>query len=534
MRSSFWKRQPAKTPGRIFITEQDLTPDDLDLAVESYPGLLTNPDTFNKQRSSVTPAATLGLLPTKRTVPTLPQTTQRAASNPSGPSKSSTGTSRFAQFVQETNKEWASDDADDDDNPMALAQRLAGMSVQASISATGTASNLPNVDGTSTAARPSTDGLPPIQRTLSGSSNPRRSRDSEESGRLSMTARTLSDPKLEQRNLREMHQLNSRLARVERFEKCLAEPNVDLAKLRKLSWNGIPEQLRPMAWQLLMGFLPANADRRDPTLTRKRKEYADCVAQTFAQGPDGLEPALWHQIQIDVPRTCPTSPLFQDPVVQQSLARILYCWADRHPASGYVQGINDLVTPFYVVFLSAELAIDPEQATTADIPDILLTQVEADSFWCLSKLLDGIQDNYIHAQPGIIRQIEKLKELVARINGKLAQHLQGEGVEFIQFAFRWMNCLLMREVSLKNTIRMWDTYLSEGSLGFSEFHVYVCAAFLVKWADVLLKMDFQEIMLFLQAVPTQSWTDKEVEVLLSEAFMWQSLFHHAPNHYSTK
>ena len=29
----------------------------------------------------------------------------------------------------------------------------------------------------------------------------------------------------------------------------------------------------------------------------------------------------------------------------------------------------------------------------------------------------------------------------------------------MQFAFRWMNCLLMREISVKNTIRMWDTYL---------------------------------------------------------------------------
>ncbi|RKP34728.1 rab-GTPase-TBC domain-containing protein [Dimargaris cristalligena] len=351
---------------------------------------------------------------------------------------------------------------------------------------------------------------------------------------LSLSHRTLSDPKLEQRNLKEMVHLNSRLARVERFAACLSEPNVDLAKLRKLSWNGIPEEYRAMTWQLLMGFLPSNADRREQTLFRKRKEYEDCVAQTFAQGVEGLDPGLWHQIQIDVPRTFPTSPLFQDPVIQQSLARILYCWADRHPASGYVQGINDLVTPFFLVFLCSHIATDPEHSTSADIPDALLNQVEADSFWCLSKLLDGIQDNYIHAQPGILRQISKLKELIARINGKLASHLENEGVEFIQFAFRWMNCLLMREVSLKNTIRMWDTYLSEGSTGFSEFHVYICAAFLVKWTDVLLKMDFQEIMLFLQSVPTKSWTEKEIEVLLSEAFMYQSLYHHAPNHYSKK
>jgi hypothetical protein len=41
----------------------------------------------------------------------------------------------------------------------------------------------------------------------------------------------------------------------------------------------------------------------------------------------------------------------------------------------------------------------------------------------------------------------------------LSTHLDHNNVEFIQFAFRWMNCLLMREISVQNTIRMWDTYL---------------------------------------------------------------------------
>lgn len=36
----------------------------------------------------------------------------------------------------------------------------------------------------------------------------------------------------------------------------------------------------------------------------------------------------------------------------QVFERILFIWAIRHPASGYVQGMNDLVTPFFVVFLS--------------------------------------------------------------------------------------------------------------------------------------------------------------------------------------
>lgn len=69
--------------------------------------------------------------------------------------------------------------------------------------------------------------------------------------------------------------------------------------------------------------------------------------------------------------------------------------------------------------------------------------------------------------------------------------MEEQGVEFMQFAFRWMNCLLMREISVKCTIRMWDTYLAEGTDAFSQFHLYVCSAFLVKWSEKLQKMDFQ-------------------------------------------
>ncbi|CAG8838099.1 16870_t:CDS:2, partial [Racocetra persica] len=128
-------------------------------------------------------------------------------------------------------------------------------------------------------------------------------------------------------------------------------------------------------------------------------------------------------------------------------------------------------------------------------------------------------DNYTFAQPGIQRQISTLKDLITRINEPLATHLREEGLEFIQFAFRWMNCLLMREMSLKNTIRMWDTYLAEDTDGFSEFHLYVCAAFLVKWADEIKSMDFQGIMMFLQSLPTSNWGYEHIELLLSEAYM---------------
>ena len=38
--------------------------------------------------------------------------------------------------------------------------------------------------------------------------------------------------------------------------------------------------------------------------------------------------------------------------------------------------------------------------------------VEADAYFCLCKLLEGIQDHYTYAQPGIQRTVFSIKELV--------------------------------------------------------------------------------------------------------------------------
>lgn len=270
---------------------------------------------------------------------------------------------------------------------------------------------------------------------------------------------------------------SARITRINKFKKILQATSISLTELRAAAWSGVPEEVRAMTWQLLLGYLPTSSERRVGTLDRKRKEYLDGVRQAFERSGTnsvptgkarGLDEAIWHQISIDVPRTNPHLELYGYEATQRSLERILYVWAVRHPASGYVQGINDLVTPFWQVFLASYIAdsdiekgMDPGQ-----LPKAVLDAVEADSFWCLTKLLDGIQDNYIFAQPGIQRQVAALHDLTARIDVALAKHLEQEGVEFIQFSFRWMNCLLMREISVKNTIRMWDTYMVSSSVLF--------------------------------------------------------------------
>ncbi|KAG2727690.1 hypothetical protein I3843_01G165000 [Carya illinoinensis] len=320
--------------------------------------------------------------------------------------------------------------------------------------------------------------------------------------------------------------------RVMKFTKVLSGTTVVLENLRELAWSGVPDYMRPDVWRLLLGYAPPNSDRKEGVLRRKRLEYLDFVSRYY-DIPDtdrsDDEINMLRQIAVDCPRTVPDVTFFHEPQVQKSLERILYTWAIRHPASGYVQGINDLATPFLVVFLSEYLEGGMDNWSVCNLSPEKISNIEADCYWCLSKLLDGMQDHYTFAQPGIQRLVFKLKELVRRIDEPVSRHVEEQGLEFLQFAFRWFNCLLIREIPFHLVTRLWDTYLAEGD-ALPEFLVYIFASFLLTWSDKLQMLDFQELVMFLQHLPTQKWTHAELEMVLSRAFMWHSMFNNSPSH----
>ncbi|KAJ3316267.1 GTPase-activating protein, partial [Gonapodya sp. JEL0774] len=108
-----------------------------------------------------------------------------------------------------------------------------------------------------------------------------------------------------------------------------------------------------MSWQILVGHMPSNSDRRSAAMERKRKEYWDMCNTWFVAEKEGDgQGELGSQGGMGMGMAMGTRPREgEGGVWHQALTRLLYCWAIRHPASGYVQGINDLATPFFLVFL---------------------------------------------------------------------------------------------------------------------------------------------------------------------------------------
>jgi TBC1 domain family member 2 len=300
--------------------------------------------------------------------------------------------------------------------------------------------------------------------------------------------------------------------------------------------------LRVESWQLMLGYLPLNEEIRAKTLERKRVAYLELVEKYFSEESSSersdYEKESYKLILKDVPRTMPDYPLFSTEMLKDALTHILYIWTIRHPASGYVQGINDLCIPFLIIFLSEHLDINLEdlECDENELGKLkesgILLQIEADCYYALSQIIDGIQDVYTNFQPGMQKMIEKMKEIVKRVDRKLYDHLHEQDIDFLQFAFRWINCFLTREFTVKSIIRMWDTYIAEEN-GFAVFHVYVCAALLLTWAKDLVQMDFQNLMLFLQKLPTQKWDNDEIDILLAHAYQYKTLFHYSPSHFKS-
>mmetsp|Transcript_3655 Transcript_3655/g.9275 ORF Transcript_3655/g.9275 Transcript_3655/m.9275 type:complete len:416 (+) Transcript_3655:73-1320(+) len=360
--------------------------------------------------------------------------------------------------------------------------------------------------------------------------------------------------------------------RLQRFEAVLSKESVDKQALADLTWKGVPEGVsRCEVWQQLLGYRPLTSGRRQDALQRKRQEYVDLRQSLYFQSavvrtaqetgalPPGtdVEVELLKQIRKDLPRMQlkgggDASALVEDQRLQALMERVLFVWALRHPASGYVQGHNDVLLPLLAVFL-ADLAgsnsIDGlDAAYLSNLNAESLEVVEADCFWCLSKVLSEKHDHYTHGQPGVQRMVQRYREVLRRIDTTLSEHLEEQGVQLLPTVLRWVTCLMVRELPIACCIRLWDTLIAESttvsairtigpadragaSAGFEVLFVYFCTSFTAYFSAKLQSLDFEGLQFFLQQMPTDAFTETTMDLLLGEAFVLKSLFQQSPQHF---
>ncbi len=121
-----------------------------------------------------------------------------------------------------------------------------------------------------------------------------------------------------------------------------------------------------------------------------------------------------------------------------------------------------------------------------------LNNIEADSYWCFTKVLNSVLDNYTNSWPGIQKSFEHIKQIFNRVDPGFLVHFESKGIDFYHIYFKWVTCLLLRQFSTQISLRLFDSFISlestEGS--FFNFLRYVFVAIFLKYSQQLKKLNF--------------------------------------------
>eukprot|EP01125_Pyxidicula_operculata_P008596 TRINITY_DN2874_c1_g1_i3.p1 TRINITY_DN2874_c1_g1~~TRINITY_DN2874_c1_g1_i3.p1 ORF type:complete len:327 (-),score=33.70 TRINITY_DN2874_c1_g1_i3:37-1017(-) len=316
---------------------------------------------------------------------------------------------------------------------------------------------------------------------------------------------------------------------------------------------------------LMLGYLETDRKIRNSSLQQKRQRYMDLVRENWRPDSQDFEDhthakvkhvpnqfptrinslekfssrpipemttdaksKLYHLVSIDVARTHPDNfdQLFDFTLIKLSLERILFVWSVENRHISYFQGLNDLASLFFIVSLTScfgHLTDDTERAKDKKFEDYLsiyLPAIEADTYWCISELMQTLVSQHPIASGGVHAEsmMSIFRIYSEQLEPELISHLDKVGIEFAHFSFRWMLCLMTREFSTGNSIKLWDTYIIKHPNGFTQFHIFVCIALLIELRPLLMETDdLGKCMYILQKPPTIYWDESNLSVLIKKA-----------------
>ncbi|KAH3767517.1 GTPase activating protein [Pelomyxa schiedti] len=244
---------------------------------------------------------------------------------------------------------------------------------------------------------------------------------------------------------------------------------------------------------------PLPAETPPETSSNTRSGPNICLANYIGNDPDL---SLYYQIDTDVLRTYPFgfSQALATPNVRLMLKRILFIWAKQHDQIGYFQGLNEIPTIFMIVFLLSATRGDLKVMDC--LPPVSLQFIEADTFFCLSKVMEQLiplaspSNGFIFAQ----EMIESFRTLLVDTNSRALAHLERNGVMLHHFAFRWFLCLLLRDLKITDSVVLFDHFIafkcrSGEYKGFVEFLPYVCTELLNSIAPHLVTLNSLEAII---------------------------------------
>jgi hypothetical protein len=283
--------------------------------------------------------------------------------------------------------------------------------------------------------------------------------------------------------------------------------------------GGLSLDARPEAWLFLLGVYSwesSNEERDD--LHRVMVLQYDMLKSQWRSKlaePDEYFKDQKFRIDKDVQRTDRTLELYKDcdngdedddtdaddddvgkiksPHLR-ILRDILLTFNEFNDKLGYVQGMNDLLSPLYVTLQDEVLA-----------------------FWCFSKFMDRMERNFLSDQRGMKDQMTTLNELVQFMLPDLYIHLEKCDSNNLFFMFRMLLVWYKREFEWNDTLHLWEILWTD--FYSSQFHLFVALAILQKNESIVIQhlTQFDEVLKYFNELQQSSSVGFQMTDLLTRS-----------------
>mmetsp|Transcript_47050 Transcript_47050/g.54232 ORF Transcript_47050/g.54232 Transcript_47050/m.54232 type:complete len:653 (+) Transcript_47050:40-1998(+) len=315
----------------------------------------------------------------------------------------------------------------------------------------------------------------------------------------------------------EIHNVDSEIQTI--TFKHLIFDNKNVSELAAMASNGQLGQtyLRSIFWRISLGLLPVDEtpSKWVERLESMRAEYLilkktfdDKLARSENEDPQMFNPLSNHpenpwnalfeyteytkQIEMDIDRTFPDQPFFQDQKIRSILCSVLFLWSQQHPETGYRQGMNDLAA----VFLYTLVHEIPEQrfTDTSDIVNLLTSlnnrdHAEADTYYLFTALMEkgwetifrpidtavmkrrGQVENTFGTESGTEisngcnsishQRMNTIGTLLNLVDAPLFHHLDSQDVHHSLYVLKWIKLIFCREFHLADIQTFWDAIFAD-------------------------------------------------------------------------
>ena len=250
---------------------------------------------------------------------------------------------------------------------------------------------------------------------------------------------------------------------------------VDKEKLIAGAKYGVPDSIRSKVWMYLLNISDVSHHFESQQIEARRKYYANLRPTTFLPIKNAVNTAVHHMS-------------LTDKNIAAKVSNILCNFFSCDPTIHFNPGMVNLAIPLYI-------------ASDGD---------EVSAFFMLTNLLDRVYTFIDSGQH--LRYAAKLGKYINIFMPEVANHFQSEDLDADELFIHWFEFLHSTALPLKETLRLWDTYLSLSADDLPKEILYVSLAILERFTPKILRLEHIDILNFFSHLPSM-----DIEVLLIQA-----------------